>query len=233
MSIQQGPYKIPLKRGFKIIFDGHFCGGRKYLGYILKEICELKFLDYGLMYKALGYINTFDCWTNGPDSAERATEEFIEGIDHSKLKTLYPEDKAECIATGDYGYLRDQLVLNRDKYFNQDAPLILSGRHLAAAYPEADLKIFITADFNTRFLRYKAKIDEGGYQPRFQREIRNDDKRVKENDYTHYWDIPGEYLPGHPNYQENTMIFDTTGMSVGEQIEKLLEIIEGFGGMAR
>ena len=107
-----------------------------------------------------------------------------------------------------------QALLRRQRAFRQAPGLVADGRDMGAiVFPEAALKVFLTADVPTRALRrYKQLMEKGMYAK--MADVVEELRRRDERDSTR----PVAPLKHYPD----AIFLDTTGLSVAQAVAKIL-----------
>lgn len=107
------------------------------------------------------------------------------------------------------------------------APVVAEGRDLGTVvFPDAEVKIFLDADLETRARRRHRELVERGLAARFE-DVREDVARRDERDRTRA-DSPLAVAPG-------AVVVDTSGLDVPAQVARVLEVVRrhpGFPGPA-
>ncbi|MBO1324553.1 cytidylate kinase [Acetobacter sp. TBRC 12305] len=145
------PGTTPLRGGPVIAVDGPAAAGKGTLARRLAEALGLPYLDTGLLYRAVGRI-ALDA---GRDPAQPAQD-----IAHALLATdlqrpdlRLPEVAQAASKVAAQPAVRAALV-ETQRRFALDRGAVLDGRDIGTAiFPDADVKLFITASPATRALR--------------------------------------------------------------------------------
>lgn len=199
----------------------------KHLGYI--------YIDSGAMYRAV----TFFAMTQGFIDNEKFN---IEGL-ISKLKSIdigfkFNEDLgfAEVYLNGEniekqirtlevsnfvsivsaIPELRQQLVLQQQKMGIKKG-VVMDGRDIGTVvFPDAELKLFMTASADTRALRRFKELKSKGENVLYEHVLKN----VQERDYL---DSTREDSPLFK--ADDAIEIDNSNMSMGEQLETILKLV--------
>jgi cytidylate kinase len=145
------------------------------------------------------------------DPAEQGVHTFLEGEDVSRrLRTEDCGRAASIVAAAPE--VRTAL-LHRQRAFRQPPGLVADGRDMATVvFPDAEVKIFLTASAQARAERRYKQLNEkgiGASLPDLLRDILKRDQRDQERAVS----------PLKP--AEDAVILDTTGMSVGEVCDRV------------
>ena len=96
-------------------------------------------------------------------------------------------------------------------------PLVAEGRDLGTVvFPDAGVKIFLDADLETRARRRAAELGQRGIPMRLE-QVREELERRDDRDRTRS-DSPLQPAPG-------AIVIDTSGLTVEEQFDRVLEVI--------
>ncbi len=193
------------------------------LGYI--------YVDTGALYRAVGVyclrngITTNDAEGVGSILGEISVElKFIDGVQHVFLngddvstEIRLPEASMAASNVSAIPAVRAFLFdLQRDIAAKNDC--IMDGRDIGTVVlPDAQVKIFLTADDEERAMRRYKELKEKGSEVTFQEVL--DDLRVRD-----YNDSHREIAPLKP--AEDSVIVNTTGYTLEESIEKIVNTVK-------
>ena len=214
-----------------ITIDGPGGTGKGSLSLRLKRTLGWFMLDSGALYRALAFsVSERDVSSNDEEGllevARSINVEFLDdGLQSSVL--LNGQDISNLIRTEDIGTLASKLaasasiravLLQKQRDFLKSPGLIADGRDMGTTvFPDAALKIFLTASIEERSLRRLKQLKEKGITARLARlsqEIAERDNR----------DSKREESPMRP--AKDAEILDTTGLGLDEVVslaEKLIE----------
>lgn len=198
-------------------------GAAKELGYI--------YVDTGALYRAVG-VNAL---RNGVDTKDKdAVAESIKGIsvdlvfENGEQKVLLNgEDVSTEIRTPPASMAASDVSavpavraflfdLQRDIASRNNC--IMDGRDIGTVVlPDAQVKIFLTASPEERATRRYKELTEKGQQVNYEDVL----KELVERDYN---DSHREIAPLKP--AEDSVLFDTTGNTLAESVEKIISIIK-------
>ncbi len=193
------------------------------LGYI--------YVDTGALYRAVGVyclrkgITTTDAEGVGAILGEITVElKFIDGVQHVFLngddvstEIRLPEASMAASNVSAIPAVRAFLFdLQRDIAAKNNC--IMDGRDIGTVVlPDAQVKIFLTADDEERAMRRYRELKEKGSEVTFQEVL--DDLRVRD-----YNDSHREIAPLKP--AEDSVIVNTTGYTLEESIEKIVNTVK-------
>ena len=214
-----------------ITIDGPGGTGKGSLSLRLKRTLGWFMLDSGALYRALAFsVSERDVSSQDEkgllEVARSINVEFLDdGLQSSVL--LNGQDISNLIRTEDIGTLASKLaasasiravLLQKQRDFLKSPGLVADGRDMGTTvFPDAALKIFLTASIEERSLRRLKQLKEKGITARLARlsqEIAERDNR----------DSKREESPMKP--AKDAEILDTTGLGLDEVVslaEKLIE----------
>ena len=214
-----------------ITIDGPGGTGKGSLSLRLKRTLGWFMLDSGALYRALAFsVSERDVSSQDEkgllEVARSINVEFLDdGLQSSVL--LNGQDISNLIRTEDIGSLASKLaasasiravLLQKQRDFLKSPGLVADGRDMGTTvFPDAALKIFLTASIEERSLRRLKQLKEKGITARLARlsqEIAERDNR----------DSKREESPMRP--AKDAEILDTTGLGLDEVVslaEKLIE----------
>lgn len=214
-----------------IAIDGPAGVGKSSVAKKIAGILGITYVDTGAMYRSVGLYSL----RNGIDKEDR--EGIISTLPHINIDMEYDgdgvrvylngEDVSKEIRTPDASMyasavavikeVREKLVKIQQK-LGEDKSVVMDGRDIGTkVFPEADLKIFLTAAPETRAeRRYKELGEKVPYK-----EILED---IKKRDYN---DSNREIDPLRP--AEDAVILDNTSLNLEETAEKILELLKKAG----
>ena len=214
-----------------ITIDGPGGTGKGSLSLRLKRTLGWFMLDSGALYRALAFcVSERDVSSQDEkgllEVARSINVEFLDdGLQSSVL--LNGQDISNLIRTEDIGTLASKLaasasiravLLQKQRDFLKSPGLIADGRDMGTTvFPDAVLKIFLTASIEERSLRRLKQLKEKGITARLARlfeEISERDNRDSER----------EESPMRP--AQDAEILDTTGLGLDEVESLAVKLIE-------
>ena len=213
-----------------VAIDGPAGSGKSSTVKLISEKLGWKYLDTGAMYRAVTVFflnhnfstestneiqNVLDqikiefrrngeqqIWLNGKNVTLRIRETDVTKI-VSSISSL-PE-------------VREFLVVKQREFAKSDN-VIIEGRDIGTeVFPEADLKVFLTASIESRALRRQGELEN----PMHKISLEQIKKEIELRDKT---DIERESSP--LRIAEDAVVLDTTSMSLIEQTNKIITLIE-------
>lgn len=162
--------------------------------------------------------------------------DFVDGINHTYVngKDITDEIRAEEVGKfasliSTYKGVRESLVkLQRE--LGRDSNVVCEGRDIGiVVFPDAEVKIYMTALLSERAKRREKEIEVAhlciGRKEAIRRVRRPDATKIKKNlEARDLQDKTREHSP--LKVPEGAFIIDTTNMSIEEEINKVIEIIE-------
>ncbi len=197
-------------------------GAAKELGFIYVDTGAL-YRTVGLKFLCDGYTTELDC---DIDSVLKTIEVDIKFIDGTQHVFLNGEDVSDKIRTPEASMMASAVsakppvrafLLEMQRKLARDNNVLMDGRDIATVVlPNATLKFFVTASVSERAdRRYKELLEKG-------MDVNYDDiyKDIETRDYN---DSHRDIAPLKP--AEDSIIFDTTGNTLQESIDKIMAII--------
>ena len=198
-------------------------GAAKALGFIFVDTGAL-YRTVGLKFLRDGYGTELDCDIESVLKTVDVDIKFIDGVQHVFLNG---EDVSEEIRTPKASMMASAVsakppvrafLLEMQRRLARENNVIMDGRDIGTVVlPDATLKFFVTASVAERAnRRYKELMEKG-------MDVNYDDiyRDIETRDYN---DSHREIAPLKP--AEDSIIFDTTGNTLEESVEKLLKMIK-------
>lgn len=215
-----------------IAIDGPAASGKSTLAKYLADKLNLLYVDTGAMYRAV----TYHALKNKIVDDEKAivdslknidislsynnglTSVFIDGVDVTdKIRT--PEVNSKVSDVSKIKDVRTQLVKLQQE-FSRKNNLIVEGRDTTTVvFPNADLKIFLTADVKERSRRRHLEFKEKGVVL----ELAEVEKSIINRDR-----IDSGRSVSPLRKAEDAIELDTTDLTVEQEIERIIELAENL-----
>ena len=198
-------------------------GVAKQLGFIYVDTGAL-YRTVGLKFLRDGYNTELECDIESVLKTIEVNIKFIDGTQHVFLNG---EDVSDEIRTPSASMMASAVsakppvrafLLEMQRKLARENNVIMDGRDIGTVVlPDATLKFFVTASVSERADRRYRELKEKGM------DVNYDDiyKDIETRDYN---DSHRDIAPLKP--AENSIIFDTTGNTLEESINKLLTIIK-------
>lgn len=210
-----------------VAIDGPAASGKGTLARNLASRFQFAHLDTGMLYRGLGYC----VLENGGDPENTADVEknlpaFLKKLDGDYLKTpeLRTDDAgsaASKVAVMDFvraallDYQRDFRNIQPDDIYG----VVLDGRDIGTViYPDADIKVFVTASAEVRAQRRFDELCERGLQTDYNTVL--DD--IKARDAR---DSGRKVAPLKP--ADDSYVLDTSQLNTSEALAQVIDVIRG------
>ena len=229
-------YKLPVTKfemaNLVITIDGPAASGKSTVARLLAERLGASFLDTGAMYRAV----TLAAIKGGVDMSDE--EKLLGVLDNRKFQFAVREGKTVvCIdgvdvteqirrpeVTANARYiasavkLREKLVEMQRQFAAREKKIVTEGRDQGTvAFPDADVKFFLTADARERVRRRQAELRaKGGGES-----LEQIEKAIEERDKSDEDRAVGPLRPA-----DDAIVIDTTDLSIEEVVERLLRCVE-------
>ena len=145
-----------------IAVDGPSASGKGTVAKIIAEYFQINYLDTGLLYRALAFKTLKNCKTASLKNALR----FVNGLTEDDLSDpQLRQQKFGEIASklAKEKQIRDELLVFQRNFPMQSNGAVLDGRDIGSiVFPEAQIKLFVTADLSIRALRRQKDMEKMG-----------------------------------------------------------------------
>lgn len=211
-----------------IAIDGYSACGKSTTARAAARVLGYRYIDTGAMYRAvtLYFLNHHISLTN-PKEVIRALEQinisfrvdsagnsltFLNGLNvEEEIRELRVAEKVSQVST--LKPVREKLVQQQRK-IGREKGVIMDGRDIGTVvFPEADLKIFMTADITVRAMRRQRELLEKDILIDLDTVIRN----IQERDLTDTTRVesPLRQAP-------DALVLDTTHLTIDEQVDEVV-----------
>lgn len=220
-----------------IAIDGHSSCGKSTLAKDLSKHFQYNYIDTGAMYRAVTlYVIENKLFEDKTIKEEQLKKEFEAGkikIDFQynsetrKSETLLNgkniENKIRGIEVSNLvspvaviPFVRHELV-NLQREMGKEGGIVMDGRDIGTnVFPNADLKIFLTADAKIRAERRYKELTEKGQNVSFEEILVN----VKERDY-----IDSNRETNPLIQAEDAFLLDNSHVSIEEQLQNAISLV--------
>ena len=223
-----------MKKGNKkiiIAIDGHSSCGKSTLAKQLSKTLGYAYVDTGAMYRAV----TLYFLQNKIDLADLETVELalkdikihfenIEGLNttflndeevETEIRKMYVSEMVSPVAT--ISTVRRAMVWQQQQ-MGKAKGVILDGRDIGTVvFPNAELKLFVTADIATRAQRRFAELQEKGIEA----DLVAVSKNLSERDH-----IDSNRADSPLKQAEDAVLIDNSNLSREEQLAMVLALVE-------
>jgi len=220
-----------------ITIDGPTASGKSTVARLLAKKLGFYYLNTGYLYRAVAYLLINNCsYTDdnlkNPDPVD--LEQYVDpnrliydydenykekilfdGMDITPfLKTSFIDKSASIVSANK---LVRELLLEVQRVAGKKFDLVAEGRDIGSVvFPDADVKIYLTASVNTRAERWRAEQLEKGNTFSFEEAVnivKDRDKRDRERE------ISPLIIP------DDAIVIDDTDLDIQQTLEKVLECI--------
>ena len=206
-----------------IAIDGPSASGKGTVAHQVARALGFHYLDSGALYRlvtlaAMKRGVSVDDEASLAETTRGMDVQFRDGAVHLDGRDVTEEMRTESVSTAASRVAAHPLVrqalLTRQRGFRRAPGLVADGRDMGSiVFPEAPLKVFLTADVATRAdRRYKQLMEKGMYAKMEDvvEELRRRDARDTSRAVA-----PLKHYP-------DAFFLDTTGLSVDEAVQKIL-----------
>ena len=215
-----------------IAIDGPSGAGKSTIAKRLAEELGFLYVDTGAIYRTVGlYVRRQDA---DPQDAEQVTAlldqigiDLAYGEDGLQHMLLNGEDVTTAIrehVISDYASKVSAIaqvrtfLLDMQRAFAEKYNVIMDGRDIGTlVLPEADLKIYLTADAEARAMRRCLELKERGQQAEYESILRD----IRDRDYR---DMNRETAPLRK--ADDALLVDTTELDLEQSFVTILEIVK-------
>jgi len=214
-----------------IAVDGPSAAGKSCMSKEISDKLNIVYIDTGAMYRAVAlYFIENDVNAENQETVKEALEKIdikFERIDANLRVFLNNEDISDKIRTEKIGMMASKVsaiplvrydMVDRQRKLADDYSVILDGRDIGSVvFPNADLKIYLTASEEERAKRRLIDLEQKGINTTYE-EVLED---IKKRDYN---DINKPISPLVKT--EDAVLIDTTNMTREAVIDKVILLLK-------
>ncbi|MDR2805517.1 MAG: (d)CMP kinase [Dysgonamonadaceae bacterium] len=219
-----------------IAIDGHSSCGKSTMAKDLAKRIGYAYIDSGAMYRAVTLYSLKHGFFNGDDlDLERLrkalpdihisfkknrktgrSETCLNGRNVEKeIRSMAVADKVSPIAA--VGFVREEMVKQQQR-LGREKGIVMDGRDIGTiVFPEAELKIFVTASPEIRAQRRLEELIAKGENATFEEVLYNLSKRDH---------IDSTRKDGPLKKADDAIVIDNSNLTITEQNQRLLELFE-------
>ncbi len=201
-----------------IAVDGPLASGKGTIARALSAHFKLPYLDTGTLYRATG-VAVLDAGISTDDAeacAGIARSLNISAIDENRIRTAEAGAMASRVAS--IPQVRQALFELQRGFAGQPGGAILDGRDIGTVIcPDADVKIYVTADAETRARRRWSELTAKGETLSFEQML----EQTRERDRR---DTERADAPMRP--ADDATLLDTSSLSIDAAVTAAIEIVE-------
>jgi CMP/dCMP kinase len=227
-----------MSKNLIIAIDGPAGSGKSTTAKIVAQKLDFLYIDTGAMYRAMTYLalrnNILDDEKKVVELADRCEIElnFINGVTQVKVNG---ENLTDYIRTIDVNKnvskiskiegLRKILVKKQREMATKGNGVVMEGRDIGTVvFPDADVKVFLTAIIDERARRRAKEYAENGKHVPL--------NEIKSN--LQYRDITDSNREASPLVKaEDAVLVDTSDVSIEEQVEMILDEVQNTANKLR
>lgn len=216
-----------------IAIDGYSSCGKSTLAKALAKSLHYAYVDTGAMYRAvtLYFLDNNVDINNHPEiedalkhieihfeRTKTGNHTFLNGVDvENDIRTMRIAEMVSPVAT--ISEVRRFLVAQQQK-MGQRKGVVMDGRDIGTVvFPNAELKLFLTADSDIRTQRRYDELISKGQEPDFRAVKRN----LMERDM-----IDSNRADSPLRQAEDAILIDNSNLTPTEQLEKVLDMVHAF-----
>lgn len=219
-----------MSRKFIIAIDGPAGSGKSTTAKLVADKLGYTYIDTGAMYRAVTYLSLQHKAVDNPDKVVELLNESKITLSYENGSTnvfLNDENITEKIRSFDINNYVSQIskiskvrefLVKRQKEIGKEGNIVMEGRDIATVvFPDADLKIFLTADIKARADRRRKEFISNGKEVSIE-EIQENLVVRDEIDSTR------DVSPLQK--AEDAVELDTSELSINQQVEIILKLVE-------
>lgn len=218
-----------------IAFDGHSSCGKSTVAKAVAKELGYTYVDSGAMYRMVTLLAMRKGLVNGKEIDENKLQSLLEDVIiefkynqegkqdsylnsenvESEIRTIEVSDKVSYIS--ELGFVREKLVELQQK-MGEKKRIVMDGRDIGTVvFPDAELKIFMTASPKVRAQRRYDELLGKGHDVTFDEVLENIEKRD-------YIDQNREHSP--LKKAEDAIVLDNSNLTRKEQLEWVMNLIK-------
>jgi CMP/dCMP kinase len=215
-----------------IAIDGHSSCGKSTLAKALAKVLHYAYVDSGAMYRAVTlYFLSEGIDYDNPVEVDKALQaleihfERVEGQNHTFLNGMDVEKAIREMRVSEQVSQVSALpavrraMVRQQQGMGKRRGIVMDGRDIGTVvFPDAELKIFLTADVDVRTSRRHLELAAKGIDAEWE-DIR---KNLEERDY-----IDSNRADSPLLQAKDAVVIDNTLLSEEEQLEQALELARG------
>jgi cytidylate kinase len=222
-------------RDLVIAFDGHSSCGKSTVAKAVAKKLGYTYVDSGAMYRMVTLLAMQNGLIKGKEIDEDKLKQVLEKVSitfkynnegkqesylnntnvESEIRTIEVSDKVSYIS--ELAFVREKLVELQQK-MGEEKRIVMDGRDIGTVvFPNAELKIFMTASSKVRAQRRYDELVGKGHDVTFDEVIENIEKRD-------YIDQNREHSP--LKKADDAIVLDNSNLTREEQLNWVLELIE-------
>ncbi len=219
------------RKAIAIVIDGPVASGKSTTARLVAERLGYRCIDSGAIYRALTLKALRQCVDIQDEAAmgrlvlstevdltqkDRKLTVLLDGEDVSEQIRL-PEVTNSVAPVSEMKSVRE-IIVQRQRELGKDKAIVMEGRDTGTVvFPDAELKIFLTADIRERAKRRHLELKSKGIHVavnELEEDIRERDRRNVQRKY------------GPERRSEDAQLLDTTGLTVDEQVDRIVQMAE-------
>jgi cytidylate kinase len=222
-------------RDLVIAFDGHSSCGKSTVAKAVAKKLGYTYVDSGAMYRMVTLLAMQNGLIKGKEIDEDKLKQVLEKVSitfkynnegkqesylnntnvESEIRTIEVSDKVSYIS--ELAFVREKLVELQQK-MGEEKRIVMDGRDIGTVvFPNAELKIFMTASSKVRAQRRYDELVGKGHDVTFDEVIENIEKRD-------YIDQNREHSP--LKQADDAIVLDNSNLTREEQLNWVLKLIE-------
>ena len=218
---------VSLMKKINVAIDGPSASGKGVTAKRLAEILGYNYLDTGAMYRAVAYFmieNNIDIKNFREDILKEINIDFDENnnviLNGENIEGKIRNSKVS-MAASNFSKIKEvrKFLVSMQKRIVENGGYIADGRDIGSVViPDAEVKIFLTADVDVRarrrYLEMIKRGERGISEERMREELIERDRQDMERDESPLVKVEG------------AVEIDTSEMMIDEQVKRVLEIVE-------